>query len=117
MVLVIALPSVGAAARRGVPRGTPVTVRTNPQNNIVTAVRTAAARVHLGPINAVGFERNCSPVVGAVIVCRDSSLMATAERAEADVGRGWCVVRLDPRVGGGQPAIRKVTQLLRKCRR
>jgi hypothetical protein len=115
VILATAAPAVGV--RRGIGRGAPVTVRTNPENAVVAAVRAGASRVHLGPVRAVGFERDCSPSSGHVVVCRDASLMTTDRRATTAVGPEWCVVRLDPRVGGGGPAVRHITQALRRCRR
>jgi hypothetical protein len=100
------------AARQGVPRGTAVVVRTNPDNAIVASVRSAAANVQLGAVRAVGFSPDCSPSNGEVVVCRDPNLSRSAEHTR---GAGWCVVRTDPRLGGGQPAVRTLTRALRAC--
>jgi hypothetical protein len=102
----------GAATRQGVPRGTNVVVRTNPDNSIVASVRSAAANVQLGQVRAVGFSPDCSPSNGEVVVCRDPNLTRAAEHKR---GPGWCVVSTDPRLGGGQPAVRTLTRALRAC--
>ena len=104
-----------AAHGAGVQPGAPVVVRTNPSNNVVGSVRTGAGQSGLGPVHAVGFQRNCSPVPGAVVVCRDPSLMHTGARATSTAGRNSCVVRLDPRVGGSAPGRRQVAAAIGGC--
>src|SRR5437588_3628636 len=111
----VASPASGARApgtRQGVPRGTDVVVRVNPGNSIVASVQTAAANVHLGSVHAVGFSPDCSPAGGRVVVCRDPALTRAAATSR---GPGWCVVSTDPRLGGGQPAVRELTHALRAC--
>ena len=57
LVVVLALLTIGApaGATGGVPAGTPVIVRANPDNAIVGAARRAAATAGLGPVSPVGF--------------------------------------------------------------
>lgn len=99
----------------GVPRGTPVHVHTHSDNGVVSAVRIAANRVGLGPVEAVGFERNCAPNFGRVIVCRDKSLGRHGHPTATSVGTGWCVVRLDPTIGAGPVGVQAVAAALRPC--
>ena len=126
MVLAAALAAspvgVASAARRGkipglgVPLGTPVTLRTSPDNNIVNGVATAAARLGLGPVDVVRFSPDCSSLAGRVVVCRDITLQqGNVTRAATEVGYGFCVVRLDPRVGGAAVGTNIVTRALKKC--
>lgn len=110
--LAIVLSTTGGAA---VMPGAPVVVRTNPANNVVGAVRSGAGQSGLGSVRAVGFQRSCAPVPGAVVVCRDPSLMSTRNRATTTVGPNSCVVRLDPRVGGSAPGRRQVATAISGC--
>jgi hypothetical protein len=115
LVALVASPASGArapATRVGVPRGTAVVVRVNPSNSIVASVQKAAAAAQLGAVRAVGFSPDCSPSSGRVVVCRDPALTRAAATKK---GPGWCVVSTDPRLGGGQPAVRELTQALRAC--
>jgi hypothetical protein len=115
LVALVAAPASGVrapATRQGVPRGTAVVVRVNPGNSIVASVQAAAAKVQLGAVRAVGFSPDCSPINGRVAVCRDPNLTRAAATAR---GPGWCVVSTDPRLGGGQPAVRELTRALRAC--
>jgi|GEM_PF-4521044 len=116
-VVLAAGMSVQASAARtgGVPPGTPVTVRANPDNAIVAATRAAAADVGLGPVEAVGFSPDCSPRTGRVIVCRNPQLHKKGARAVTVSGLGYCVVRTDPSLGGAQHGITVMTTALRKC--
>ena len=115
LALVGLASNTGSALVTGVPRGTPVHMHTHPDNGIVSTVQAAAARVGLGPIEAVGFERNCTPMRQWVLVCRDKSLQRPAQPTSTAVGPGWCVVRLDPTLGPGAPSLRVVTAALRRC--
>lgn len=109
-------PAMDASASAGgVPKGTPVTVRANPDNSIVAATRAAAAKVGLGPVQAVGFSPDCSPVTGRVIVCRNPSLHKKGARAVTLAGPSYCVVRTDPRLGGADHGVNVMTRALRKC--
>jgi len=115
LVALVALPASGLGApatRVGVARGTAVVVRVNPTNSIVASVQSAAANVQLGAVHAVGFSPDCSPSNGHVVVCRDPAL---TRAAATNKGAGWCVVSTDPRLGGGQPAVRELTHALRAC--
>jgi hypothetical protein len=115
LVALVASPASGLrapATRAGVPRGTAVIVRVNPGNSIVASVQKAAAKVQLGAVRAVGFSPDCSPISGRVVVCRDPALTRAAATSR---GAGWCVVSTDPRLGGGQPAVRELTHALRAC--
>lgn len=99
----------------GVPFGTPVTVRLSPDNNVISAVSTAAARVGLGPVTVLRFVADCSAVQGQVVVCRDINLTQAGQRTATLVGVGFCVVSLDPRVGGAAPGVNQVTRAMKKC--
>jgi hypothetical protein len=115
LVALVASPASAVrapATRAGVPRGTAVLVRVNPGNSIVASVNAAAAKVQLGSVQAVGFSPDCSPMSGRVVVCRDPALTRAAATKR---GPGWCVVSTDPRLGGGQPAVRELTHALRAC--
>ena len=112
---ILAVGASAAAYGAGVSPGAPVVVRTNPSNNVVGSVKAGAGQSGLGPVHAVGFQRNCSPVPGQVVVCRDPSLMRTGTRATTTVGRNSCVVRLDPRVGGSASGRRQVAGAISGC--
>lgn len=101
------------AATQGVPRGSPVIARFNPENAIVGALRTAAAHTHFGAVRAVGFSPDCSPLSGRVVVCRDPSI---SRDAVTRVGPNRCVIATDPTFGGGSKSVRELTQALRRCR-
>ena len=107
--------SPAAGVTVGVPPGTPVHVHTHPDNGVVTSIRLAAKQVGLGPVEAVGFERNCVPNRGRVVVCRDTTLDRHGTPTLTSVGADWCVVRLEPSVGAGSPAVRAVTAAFRLC--
>ena len=111
----IVAPDSAVAASSGVPSGSPVTVRANPDNPIVAATRSAAANVGLGAVSAVGFHPDCSPVAGQVVVCRNPSLHKNGARAVTLVGSNSCVVRTDPKVGGSPHGISVMTKALHKC--
>ncbi len=113
VVVACVLASPAGGATQGVPRGSPVIARFNPDNSIVSAVRTAAAETHFGSVRAVGFSPDCSPVQSSVVVCRDASL---TRDAVTRLGPGSCVVATDPTFGGGPKAVRELTQALRRCR-
>jgi hypothetical protein len=104
---------VGGTAGAAVPRGSPVIARFNPDNSVVAAVRTAAADTRFGPVRAVGFSPDCSPLQGRVVVCRDPAL---TRDAEVRSGPGTCVIATDPTFGGGPKAVRELTQAMRRCR-
>ena len=117
-VAVVMAAWIGAPASgttNGVPGGTPVTVRANPDNAIVTATRTAAAQVGLGNVNAVGFHPDCSLITGQVVVCRDPQLHKNGARAVTLTGPNWCVVHTDPSVGGAGHGVNVMTRALGKC--
>lgn len=110
------IPPVVTPAGFGVPLGTPVTLRTSPDNNIVNAVVTAAARLGLGPVDVVRFSPDCSSLPGRVVVCRDINLqVADGVRSTTEVGYGFCVVRLDPRVGGTAVGTNIAYRAMKKC--
>lgn len=109
----VALPAAGAGG--GVPRGAPVTVRANPDNSIVAATRAAAAKVGLGRVEAVGFQPDCSPMTGRVIVCRNPQLHKKGARAVTLTGPNYCVVRTDPSLGGADHGVNVMTRALGKC--
>jgi len=113
MAMVIGGAAFGTAS--GVPRGTSVIVRANPDNAIVGATRTAAANVGLGSVDAVGFQPDCSARSGRVIVCRNPALHKNGARAVTLRGPDWCVVRTDPRVGGADHGVNVMTRALAKC--
>ena len=115
VAMAVAVGASASGATNGVPRGTPVTVRANPDNEIVAATRTAAARVGLGNVNAVGFHPDCSAQTGRVIVCRDPQLHKNGARAVTLKGPGWCVVHTDPRVGGADHGVSVMTRALSRC--
>jgi hypothetical protein len=110
---------VGGAAHAtttgGVPLGSPVVVRANPDNAIVGAAQRAAATVGFGPVNAVGFSPDCSPLSGRVVVCRNPQLHKNGARAVALAGLDYCVIRADPRVGGAPHGENVLTKAMRKC--
>ncbi|MBV8296389.1 MAG: hypothetical protein JO085_06105 [Acidimicrobiia bacterium] len=116
-LVVVVAPSHEARAQSasGVSPGSPVTVRANPDNAIVAATRQAAAAVGLGSVSAVGFSPDCSPVSGAVVVCRNPSLHKGGARAVTLVGPNSCVVRTAPSVGGDRHGVNVMTKALRKC--
>ena len=126
-LLLVAVCVVGAAsaaamaggtahgAGTGVSSGTPIIVRANPDNAIVTATRTAASRVGLGRVDAVGFHPDCTPKTGRVVVCRNPALHKNGARAVTLTGPNWCVVRTDPRVGGADHGVNVMTSALSKC--
>jgi hypothetical protein len=111
----IAVGPAASAAARGVPRGASVTVRANPDNAIVDATRLAAGNVGLGRVEAVGFQADCSPRTGRVIVCRNPQLHKNGARAVTLTGPNWCVVRTDPSVGGADHGVSVMTKALGKC--
>lgn len=115
LALALALSPPAGGLTVGVPPGTPVHAHTHPDNGVVSAIRTAAHDVGLGPVEAVGFERNCRPNRGRVVVCRDTSLDRHGNPTLTTVGAGWCVVRLEPSVGAGPSAVRAVTAAFRLC--
>ncbi|HZQ83303.1 MAG TPA: hypothetical protein VFA83_00620 [Acidimicrobiales bacterium] len=109
-------PPIGAVGSgTGVAPGTPVFVRLSPDNNVISAVSTAAARVGLGPVSVDHFRADCSAIQGQVVVCRDINLIQAGQRSATVVGIGWCVVSLDPRVGGAAPGVNQVTRAMKKC--
>lgn len=99
----------------GVSRGTPVIVRANPDNAIVTATRQAASEVGLGNVEATGFQPDCSPRTGRVVVCRNPQLHKAGARAVTLTGANWCVVRTDPHVGGASHGVNVMRRALVKC--
>jgi hypothetical protein len=107
------LAGPAGAQANGVPRGSAVVARFNPDNSIVGAVRTAASRTRFGPVRAAGFSPDCSPVNSQVVVCRDASV---TRDAVVRPGPGTCVIATDPTFGGGSKAVRELTQALRTCR-
>jgi hypothetical protein len=115
LILGFVMSSPASSTARGVLAGTPVHVHTHSDNGVVTSVQIAARRVGLGPVNAVGFERNCSPNFGRVVVCRDTSLDRSGHPTSTSVGAGWCVVRLEPSIGAGPSAVSAVTAAFRLC--
>ena len=115
VLLGFGVPSLAGGSALGVPSGTPVHVHTHPDNGVVTAVQIAARRVGLGPVEAVGFERNCVPNFGRVIVCRDTSLDRHGNPTSTSVGPNWCVVRLHPSVGAGASGVRAMIAAFRLC--
>ena len=115
LVLGLAVSAPAGSVTIGVPLGTPVHAHTHPDNGVVSSIRVAAKQVGLGRVEAVGFERNCRPNVGRVVVCRDTSLNRHGNPTMTSVGAGWCVVRLDPSVGGGPSAVSAVTAAFRLC--
>lgn len=108
-------PVGGGGSGVGVPPGTPVFVRLSPDNNVIGAVTTAAARVGLGPVTVDRFRADCSSIQGEVVVCRDINLIAAGQRTATVVGAGWCVVSLDPRVGGANPGVNQIIRAMKKC--
>jgi hypothetical protein len=108
-------PVGGVGTATGVLPGTPVFVRLSPDNNVVAAVTTAAARVGLGQVTVDRFRADCSPIPGEVVVCRDINLIAAGQRTVTYQGPGWCVVSLDPRVGGATVGVNQVTRAMKKC--
>ena len=104
-----------ADAAAGVPSGSPVVVRANPDNGIVAAARTAAANAGLGPVSAVGFSPDCSPLDGRVVVCRNPTLHKKGARAVTLLGSNSCVIRTDPAVGGAPHGENVLTRAMRKC--
>jgi hypothetical protein len=116
VVTLVAAWGAGAhGATNGVAPKAPVTVRANPDNSIVAATRTAASRVGLGPVRAVGFQPDCSPLAGQVVVCRNPSLHKNGARAVTLTGSNWCVVRTDPSLGGAGHGVNVMIKALRKC--
>jgi len=117
VVVVVALLTTGApaGATTGVPHGTPVVVRANPNNAIVDAARRAAATAGLGPVSAVGFSPDCSPLDGRVVVCRNPNLHKMGARAVTLLGPNNCVIRADPAVGGAPHGENVLTKAMRKC--
>jgi len=113
LVALVAACAIGGQAHGAVPRGSTVVARFNPDNNIVAAVQTAAARTGFGTVRAVGFSPDCSALQGRVVVCRDPSL---TRDAEVRAGPGTCVIATDPTFGGGSKATRELTQAMRRCR-
>ena len=113
LALMVSAPAGSLAV--GVPRGTPVHAHTHPDNGVVSAIRLAAQSVGLGPVEAVGFERDCRPNRGRVVVCRDTNLDRHGNPTSTAVGPNWCVVRLEPSVGAGPSAVRAVTAAFRLC--
>ena len=105
--------SVGSGT--GVAPGTPVFVRLSPDNNVINAVTTGASRVGLGPVTVDHFRADCSAIPGQVVVCRDINLIQAGSRSATVTGQGWCVVSLDPRVGGAAVGTNQVTRALKKC--
>ncbi|MBV8980259.1 MAG: hypothetical protein JO086_05100 [Acidimicrobiia bacterium] len=103
------------AATGGLATGSPVTVRANPDNAIVTATRQAASNVGFGAVSAVGFHPDCSPIPGAVVVCRNPSLHRGGARAVTLAGPNSCVIRTSPAVGGSPHGVTVMTKALRKC--
>lgn len=106
---------VGRGSGSGVPPGSPVFVRLSPDNNVITAVTTAAASVGLGPVTVDRFRADCSSIQDEVVVCRDAKLIQAGHRTATLAGPGWCVVSLDPRVGGAKSGVNQVTRAMRKC--
>src|SRR4051794_4589876 len=100
LAVLVQAPAAHAAVTNGVSPGAPVTVRMNPDNNVADAVHRAAASAGLGPVTFVGFHPDCSAVAGAVVICRDPDLEKTKHPRGSRTGPGFCVVRLDPRIGG-----------------
>jgi len=117
LVVVLAVVTTGApaGATGGVAAGTPVIVRANPDNAIVGAARRAAATAGLGPVSAVGFSPDCSPLDGRVVVCRNPDLHKQGARAVTLLGPNSCVIRADPAVGGAPHGENVLTKAMRKC--
>jgi len=109
------VPPPPTATFGGVTVGTPVFVRLSPDNNIISAVTASAARVGLGPVTVDRFRADCSPIQFEVVVCRDINLIQAGVRTSTAVGPGWCVVSLDPRVGGATVGVNQVTRAMKKC--
>ena len=122
LALALLLPACGGGGARpslttsttaaGVEAGTPVIARFNPDNAVVTSVQAGAAQVGLGAVQATGFQPDCSPAQGFVVVCRNPAY--TNGQATATKGPDSCVVQLDPRLGGG-PRADRITRALRRC--
>ena len=115
LALALAVSPPAGSLTVGVPLGTPVHAHTHEDNGVVDAIRQAAMRVGLGPVSAVGFERDCTPNRGRVVVCRDTTLDRHGSPTLTTVGPRWCVVRLEPSVGAGPAAVRAVTAAFRSC--
>ena len=119
LALAVLVPAAPASAARdpglGVPPGTPVFVRLSPDNNVINAVIAAAASAGLGPVTVDHFRADCSAIQGQVVVCRDINLIQTGQRTVTLVGMGFCVVSLDPRVGGATVGTNHITRAMRKC--
>lgn len=115
LAVLVQAPAAQAAATNGVSPGAPVTVRMNPDNDVANAVTSAAASAGLGPVTFVGFHPDCTAVPGAVVICRDPDLKRTKHPRGSRTGPGFCVVRLDPRVGGAPHGVTVLTKALRKC--
>lgn len=108
-------PQAGAASAVGVSPGAPVTVRLNPDNDVANAVNSAATSAGLGRVTFVGFHPDCTAVPGAVVICRDPSLQKGKHPRASRPGPDFCVVRLDPRIGGAPHGVTVLTKALRKC--
>ncbi len=94
----------------------PIVARLSPDNNVIKGLRAEAKATGFGQVSAVGFKRDCTPIPNKVVVCRDIALDATG-RAELKVGRNYCVIRLDPRIGGGERGRRVMREVLLRCHR
>lgn len=106
-----------AASGNGVARGAPVTVRMNPDNEVANAVNQAASSAGLGAVTFEGFHPDCSALAGAVVICRDPSLQKGKHPRASRTGPDFCVVRLDPKIGGAPHGITVLTKALKKCLR
>jgi hypothetical protein len=110
-------PAAAAANGNGVAPGAPVVVRLNPDNNVANAVNQAAASAGLGAVTFEGYHPDCSPVAGQVVICRDPSLKKGKHPRASRVGPDFCVVRLDPRIGGAPHGNTVLSKALKKCLR
>jgi hypothetical protein len=107
--------AAGAAGSNGVQRGAPVIVRMNPDNEVANAVNQAVASAGLGTVTFDGFHPDCSAVAGQVVICRDPSLQKTKHPRASRTGPNFCVVRLDPKIGGAPHGITVLSKALKKC--
>jgi hypothetical protein len=117
LVVLGAATAAGATGSNGVAPGAPVTVRMNPDNQVANAVNQAAAAAGLGPVTFEGFHPDCTPVPGQVVICRDPALQKGKHPRASRTGPDFCVVRLDPKIGGAPHGITVLTKALKKCLR
>lgn len=115
LAVLFGAPAAGATSSGGVMPGAPVTVRLNPDNDVAAAVTSAATSAGLGRVTFVGFHPDCTGEPGAVVICRDPSLKKSKHPRASRTGPDFCVVRLDPRIGGAPHGVTVLTKALRKC--